>query len=172
MSDWMSCPGCGGPIDCDAVYTCPTASGAAGPPSDEACNWCGHRIGTGVGCERCTEHEMDRLRAALASAEQRARTQPAADAHPEDYCHRCGGPNVSWAAPSPLWNAVMRGGDINGRDLFNGIVCPLCFAVLAEAAGIASQWRLSAENVNQPLQTITPSGRVWDDNAWLWREPE
>jgi NTP pyrophosphatase (non-canonical NTP hydrolase) len=75
MSDWMSCPGCGGPIDCDAVYTCPTASGAAGPPSDEACNWCGHRIGTGVGCERCTEHEMDRLRAALASAEQRARTQ-------------------------------------------------------------------------------------------------
>jgi hypothetical protein len=142
---------------------CPNrgASGAAGPPSDEA-----------PASGRDWYDEVLRLRAALASAEQRARTQPAADAHPEDYCHRCGGPNVSWAAPSPLWNAVMRGGDINGRDLFNGIVCPLCFAVLAEAAGIASQWRLSAENVNQPLQTITPSGRVWDDNAWLWREPE
>jgi hypothetical protein len=63
MSDWMSCPGCGGPIDCDAAYTCPTASGAAGPPSDEA-------PATG----RDWYDEVVRLRAALASAEQRART--------------------------------------------------------------------------------------------------
>jgi hypothetical protein len=159
------------------------ASGAAGPPSDEAAlrelrsriamelEAHGVKCPDGVSTATVLGDVMHHVRAALASAEQRARTQPAADAHPEDYCHRCGGPNVSWAAPSPLWNAVMRGGDINGRDLFNGIVCPLCFAVLAEAAGIASQWRLSAENVNQPLQTITPSGRVWDDNAWLWREP-
>jgi hypothetical protein len=172
---------------------CPNrgASGAAGPPSDDATDkrfslalndleeWArqhmppgAHRAELYRRVARVVQEHQGDIRAALASAEQRARTQPAADAHPEDYCHRCGGPNVSWAAPSPLWNAVMRGGDINGRDLFNGIVCPLCFAVLAEAAGIASQWRLSAENVNQPLQTITPSGRVWDDNAWLWREPE
>jgi hypothetical protein len=160
------------------------ASGVAGPPSDEAAlrelrsriamelEAHGVKCPDGVSTATVLGDVMHHVRAALASAEQRARTQPAADAHPEDYCHRCGGPNVSWAAPSPLWNAVMRGGDINGRDLFNGIVCPLCFAVLAEAAGIASQWRLSAENVNQPLQTITPTGRVWDDNAWLWREPE
>lgn len=88
--------------------------------------------------------------------------------HPEDTCHRCGGPNLTWFAPSPLWNEVMRGGDINGADLFDGIVCPTCFAVLAEEAGIAQFWRFSAGRVHRPLQTVTPSGRVWNEGTWLW----
>lgn len=77
-----------------------------------------------------------------------------------------------WCAPSPLWNAVMRGGSVNGVEEFDGIVCPVCFAQLAEQRGIASVWRLSAEQVHVPLETVTPSGRTWDSDAWLWRERE
>jgi hypothetical protein len=90
--------------------------------------------------------------------------------HPESYCHRCGGPNVSWFAPSPLWNAVMRDGSINGDETFDGIVCPTCFAVLAAEQTVASRWRLTAEDVSVPLETVTPSGRAWDDAAQLWQE--
>jgi hypothetical protein len=92
--------------------------------------------------------------------------------HPEDSCHRCGRSlSIPWAAPSPLWNAVMRGGSINGDDLFDGIVCPTCFAQLAEERGIADLWRFDAQRVHVPLETVTPSGRVWDEQAWMWREP-
>ncbi|GAA0720064.1 hypothetical protein Drose_06335 [Dactylosporangium roseum] len=90
--------------------------------------------------------------------------------HPEAICHRCGGPNIAWSAPSPLWNAVMRGGSINGEEAFDGIVCPSCFARLAEERGIAELWRFSAGRVHVELETVTPSGRTWDDATWLWRE--
>lgn len=92
--------------------------------------------------------------------------------HPETYCHRCAGPNLPWAAPSPLWNEVMRG-DINNTDLdqWDGIVCPTCFMVLAEEAGIAEIWRLYAERVHRPLQTVTPSGRIWNEQTWRFEEP-
>lgn len=85
--------------------------------------------------------------------------------HTEAICQRCGGPNIVWFAPSPLWNAVMRGGSING-DEEHGIVCPICFAALAEERGIATCWRLDAEAVNVELETVTPSGRVWDGRRW------
>jgi len=94
-----------------------------------------------------------------------------ATAHPESYCHRCGGANVSWSAPSPLWNQVMRGGDIDGPWEFDEIICPTCFAVLAEERGVATHWRLTADRVHAPLQTVTPSGRVWSDSQQLWVEP-
>lgn len=89
----------------------------------------------------------------------------------ETCCHRCGGPNRPWSAPSPLWNEVMRGGSISGDDEFDGIVCPTCFVVLAEEAGVASLWRLSAERITAELETVTPSGRVYDWTTWMWREP-
>lgn len=88
--------------------------------------------------------------------------------HPEANCARCMGPNIVWTAPSPLWNEVMRGGDINGDERHAGIVCPTCFAVLAEKAGVADRWRLWPEMVHRPLQTITPSGRVWNPLTWQW----
>lgn len=91
--------------------------------------------------------------------------------HPEATCHRCHGPNIAWSAPSPLWNAVMRGGSINGDEDHDGIVCPVCFATLAEALGIADLWMFSAKRVHVDLETVTPSGRVWDETTWLWREP-
>jgi len=91
-----------------------------------------------------------------------------ADTRPEIYCWRCGGPNVPWSAPSPLWNEVMRGGDINGSEIHNGIICPTCFAVLAQQAGIAELWRFHADRVLVPLQTVTPSGRTWNAGTWRW----
>jgi len=92
--------------------------------------------------------------------------------HPESYCHRCGGPNISWSAPSPLWNQVMRGGSINGEWQWDEIICPICFVMLAEEAGIADFWVLSAERVHVELETVTPGGSVWDETIQRWRHPE
>lgn len=88
--------------------------------------------------------------------------------HPEDWCHRCKGPNVQWTAPSPSWNQVVRDGDIRNKDKFDGIVCPTCFAILAEEAGIARSWKFYAENVMVPLQEVTPSGLLWNPEKWMW----
>lgn len=86
----------------------------------------------------------------------------------ESYCHRCDGPNRPWSAPSPLWNAVMR--QTPDVWLWEEIICPTCFMVLAEDAGIAACWRLDADSlVNLP--TTSPDGRVWDEAARLWAPP-
>lgn len=90
--------------------------------------------------------------------------------HPESICDMCRGTNPVWTAPSPLWNEVMRGGDINGREMYRGIVCPSCFANLATETGIAGGWRLIATDVHVKLQDVTPSGRVWNDETWLWED--
>jgi hypothetical protein len=95
---------------------------------------------------------------------------PEPQAYPEETCRRCGGPNVGWFAPSPLWNAVMRGGSINGPQEFGELICPTCFCVLAEERGIASVWRLHAQAVHVELETTTPSGRIWDATVDLWRD--
>jgi hypothetical protein len=73
----------------------------------------------------------DEYRAAL------ARQDTETPEHPEDHCQRCGRANVSWFAPSPLWNEVM-GGEA-------GIVCPVCFAQLATERGIDTTWRFEPE---------------------------
>jgi hypothetical protein len=86
-------------------------------------------------------------------------------------CHRCGGPNVQWHAPSPLWNAVVRGNDIGGEAIFSDMLCPNCFVFVAEMAGVADGWTLTARNVHVPLQTHTADGRVWSDEQQLWVEP-
>lgn len=87
--------------------------------------------------------------------------------HSEEWCMRCGGANPVWTAPSPLWNQVMRDGDINNPDKFS-VVCPACFAWLAEGAGIAFGWRFYATDVRVKLQDVTPSGRVWNPDTWLF----
>lgn len=65
----------------------------------------------------------------------------------------------------------MRGGDIGGDEEFNGIVCPVCFATLAEERGIARGWTLTPRRVLVELQTVTPGGRIWNDERQLWDEP-
>lgn len=85
-----------------------------------------------------------------------------------EHCQRCGHNNPSWSAPSPLWNAVIRGGSIDGEPKFDDMVCAACFMELAEQQGIASDWTVKARNVAVPLETTTPSGRVWDEDKGLW----
>lgn len=87
---------------------------------------------------------------------------------PREKCNRCGGPNPPWHAPSPLWNAVMRGGSINGEPIYGDMVCATCFMVIAEEQGVATIWRVQALRVNVPLETVTPSGRVWNPDTFLW----
>ena len=85
-----------------------------------------------------------------------------------ERCQRCNGENPAWSASSPLWNAVMRGGSIEGDPIFGDMVCATCFMVLAEEKGIAGLFRVTADIVNVELETVTPSGRVWSDERQLW----
>lgn len=124
----------------------------------EAADSLSYAAGERMGLER----RVEALERALAYVETRETS------HIEDFCHRCGGPNITWAAPSPLWNEVMRGGSINGEEDFNGIICPICFAVLAEKLGVAALWRLSAKRLLVELETVTPTGRMWDEQNWQW----
>lgn len=89
-----------------------------------------------------------------------------------ETCQRCGHENSVWFAPSPLWNAAMRGGSINGEPLYSDMVCAACFMVIAEEKGVAAHFRVTADIVNVELETVTPSGRVWDADKWLWREAQ
>lgn len=58
--------------------------------------------------------------------------------HPEDFCERCHRPNVTWFAPSDLWNKAA--GDRHD------ILCPVCFVQLAEAYGIRpTAWKVAPE---------------------------
>ena len=58
----------------------------------------------------------------------------------EAICQECGGPNVVWFAPNPIWNLAVD----NERQL---ILCPVCFVVRAEARGInPTAWVVSPED--------------------------
>lgn len=86
-------------------------------------------------------------------------------------CKRCGRRNSIWFAPSPLWNAVIRGGSIDGEPKYGDMVCASCFIWLAEDQGIAHRFCVSAEEVEVELETVTPSGRVWDEDRNRWSDP-
>src|SRR5438445_11119667 len=59
--------------------------------------------------------------------------------HPEGICEKCGGPNITWYAPNKLWNQYAG----NYR-----ILCPICFAKLAESAGCTpTAWKLDIEKI-------------------------
>lgn len=79
----------------------------------------------------------------------------------EGLCEICDREYRVWAAASPLWNAVVRGGSINGDEEF-AYLCADCFMGLAEDRGIAAVFQLRAEPIAS-LETVTPSGRVWND---------
>lgn len=116
-----------------------------------------------------TSAEWEELRTLRAAAVlERERVGTLGD---DEFCRRCGGENVIWAAPSPLWNKVMRGNEINAEDDPAGIVCIRCFVVLAEERGVRGQWHLTTVNLPDDLIYETPSGRVWDDARWLWVDP-
>ena len=84
-------------------------------------------------------------------AAQRAKGWP--DFHPEDFCHRCGRPNIqSWFVASPLWNAAIRNEDGTVRDGYppSEIICPQCFTQADEAmlGGGYRTWELVPERVH------------------------
>lgn len=58
--------------------------------------------------------------------------------HPEDFCDKCKGPNITWYAGNDLWNAVTE-------DEWS-VLCPICFVKIAEKKGIGcTSWRVSRE---------------------------
>lgn len=89
----------------------------------------------------------------------------------EDWCHRCGGDNISWSAPSPLWNRIMRGDNVGGKEPWDGIICPTCFAVLTEQEGVGKMWLLFPQVVLAELKVVTPDGRAWNPDTWKWEDP-
>lgn len=73
-------------------------------------------------------------------AEQRRLGWP--DMHPEDFCHRCGARNPSWATgPWSRWReGTAAWAAETGRE---GICCPTCFAVMhEESTGKRVLWAL------------------------------
>ncbi len=68
--------------------------------------------------------------------EQREKGWP--DFHPEDYCHRCGAPNiVPWFTVSELWNVAVP------DEERKTVLCPRCFvAAYEEATGEECCWKL------------------------------
>lgn len=82
--------------------------------------------------------------------EQRAAGWP--DMHPEDFCHRCGIRNHSWAADRQSWlEATTSYAEQTGHE---GILCPSCFIELhQQATGQATIWAIHPYDTN--LDTVT-----------------
>lgn len=76
--------------------------------------------------------------------------------HPEARCQSCGGRNVVWHAPNPLWNAAVRRQD--GSETF-GILCPPCFvSVYEDSTGDRGQvWCLHPHD-HEHLSRPAPDG--------------
>lgn len=87
----------------------------------------------------------------------------------ELICQRCNCPHRVWSAASPLWNATVRSGCINGDEEY-AFLCPNCFMELAEDRGVASLFRVTAERTAH-LQLVTPSGRVWNEREFRYELP-
>lgn len=101
---------------------------------------------------------------------------------PEEYCHRCGGRNISWYTPGGVWDPVMR--PVPGSEWkWNEIICPLCFVELAGGDGT---WALLPRRLDgQPWTSADEraaiiagavrdaadaacNSQVIDGRAWRW----
>lgn len=71
-------------------------------------------------------------------------------AHPEDFCHKCGRPNVVWFAPNELWNKAVR--EVGAPE----ILCPVCFVQLAEVTGISAVWKVAPEGYHEQPSSPQP----------------
>lgn len=68
--------------------------------------------------------------------------------HPEDFCQKCGGENVSWVVPSDRFNLAMQA---IGRDR-GAIVCPVCFVKAhRKATGLTATWELVPATPFRPI---------------------
>ena len=72
-----------------------------------------------------------------AIGEQRRTGWP--DFHPEDFCHRCGHPNLSWFVAGPLWHEAWS----QVEPDIQSVLCPQCFGELWErATGLRITWEM------------------------------
>lgn len=100
------------------------------------------------------------------------------DCDPEDYCHRCGRPNICWHAPNDTWNAgVGTPEDTRGNTL---ILCPVCFVQQYEQRHGEPIWTLTAREggeaeVSSPVRVdgelVLPpnpfgTSATWADYDW------
>ncbi len=98
---------------------------------------------------------IDRLTTERPKAErdfedQRAQGWP--DFHPEDFCHRCGRPNISWWTDSDLFNEAI--GQPDGIDPeWRGIICPPCFV---ELSPLDTSWQLLPRERAAELASASP----------------
>lgn len=68
---------------------------------------------------------------------------PISPEHPEAKCEDCGGANVVWHTPSPIWNKVCRPEGYRCDPM----ICPTCFIIRAEKAGVQpTSWRVAPED--------------------------
>lgn len=82
-----------------------------------------------------------------------ARRAALSDKHPEAYCHRCFGNNLSWFINSETWNKVMRPNN-DGTWLWNEIICPSCFAELYEERFGLAAFELSVEQAKESKEEL------------------
>lgn len=77
------------------------------------------------------------------------------DEDAEMWCDRCERRHgVNWCAPSDLWNAVMREGQIGNPDEF-GFCCPSCFMELADERGVGNHlWVVVPDPLTGPYGTV------------------
>lgn len=116
----------------------------------------------------------------LASAHARASSWHAGDAKAvprELHCEDCDRDYPTWVAPSPLWNEVVRV-PADAAVVTEPFLCPTCFALRAERAGIRpTAWVLRPERPedmptpaevatllreNESLRTVVEAARVID----------
>lgn len=85
---------------------------------------------------------------ALAGDIDRQRELGWRDFDPEDFCHRCGCPNLpSWCVASDLWNRAV---EALGLTVVT-ILCPQCFVEGYEkATGLSPTWVLTVDPETVP----------------------
>ncbi len=66
--------------------------------------------------------------------------KPELNVHPESYCHKCGGKNITWHTDNDLWNRVVE-------EESPQILCPICFTEMAKEKGVPASWQLLVDEV-------------------------
>jgi hypothetical protein len=76
------------------------------------------------------------------------------DMHPEDFCHRCYGRNISWWTDSDVWNLIMRPDGPDSPWLWHEIICPQCFAELVETRFPLVAWHVYMDENTRGAKAI------------------
>lgn len=93
--------------------------------------------------------------------------------HPEETCEMCGGRNMVWFAPSPIWNRVVR----DPAAPLPEILCPQCFTEAYEKKfGPPTAWKVTTETeadmVSGRIAAVNIAAIVWhraqrDVETWM-----